>query len=379
MSMKRQLFYIANVKLPTPKAHSLQIMQMCNAFTSVQNEFDVILVVPRRHNDNKSDPFLYYDIPNTFRIQSVWCIDALRIARFLGPVAYIIQSFSFLIAARWFVGRRSREHARIYTRELFALLFFSGAFFEAHTFPVHFTVLHQALMRRAAHIFTLTRFLKEKISTAGVETEKISVAPDAVDTEIFLPQMNRLDARRALNLPEGKFLAMYTGSIALYSWKGLDIFLAAASHAPEGVLYVVVGGTIEEQEKFRHKFSKARVLFVPQQLHKTIPLYLAAADVLVLPNTAGDTNSEFYTSPLKLFEYLAAARPIIASDLPSIREAVTEHEVMFVAAGDASALSSAVITLSENKVIAERFVAAALKKNIPTWKKRAQFILAMYL
>jgi glycosyltransferase involved in cell wall biosynthesis len=100
---------------------------------------------------------------------------------------------------------------------------------------------------------------------------------------------------------------------------------------------------------------------------------LADASILVLPNTPS-AISERYTSPLKLFEYLAMGRPIVASDLPAIREVLThEQTALLVPAGDAAALAAAIGRLADDRVLAGRLAsnAAALAPHY-SWEARAE-------
>jgi glycosyltransferase involved in cell wall biosynthesis len=93
----------------------------------------------------------------------------------------------------------------------------------------------------------------------------------------------------------------------------------------------------------------------------------------VLPNTA-TAISERYTSPLKLFEYLAAGRAIIASDLPALREVLT-HDVTawLVPPGDAAALAGALGTLARDSARRQRFGEAARALSAEyTWDRRAE-------
>ncbi len=373
-SSRQKLFYIANVNMPTTRAHGLQIMKMCAAFAEANKNCDVVLVVPRRFNLNKEEPFGFYNVPRTFSIQFVGCIDLIYWDRFFGRCAYFVQVFSFLlhVKIKFLFSKKL-----IFTRELWTLLFFPGASFEAHTFPNTFTRAHSFLLKRAAHIFTLTSFLKQKIESIGVANSKIFVEADAVNPDEFLVSVRKDELREMFGLPKDAFLVMYTGSFALFDWKGVDTLLEAAKIMNGSVVFVLVGEDVEEIEKIKTDELANRVIFVPHQLHKVIPQYLAAADVLVLPNKNSDVMSSAYTSPLKLFEYMAAQRPIVASDLPSIREVVDENDVWFFEAGNVSALVKVLGDFCglEQSVVDSKIFSAYKKVLNLTWVKRAERIL----
>jgi glycosyltransferase involved in cell wall biosynthesis len=101
--------------------------------------------------------------------------------------------------------------------------------------------------------------------------------------------------------------------------------------------------------------------------------YLKAADVLVLPNTA-TLVSRTYTSPLKLFEYMAAGRPIIASDLPAFREVLRDEEnALLVPPENPEALASAAVRLIRDPELSERLARRAFDDvEAYSWAKRAE-------
>jgi glycosyltransferase involved in cell wall biosynthesis len=100
------------------------------------------------------------------------------------------------------------------------------------------------------------------------------------------------------------------------------------------------------------------------------------ADVLVLPNTRESEESERFTSPIKLFEYFAAGKPIVASDLPSIREIVGDEDVLFVPPGEPEALAAALASLEQNHALRVKLAkrSASLAAGY-TWDARARRIL----
>lgn len=108
----------------------------------------------------------------------------------------------------------------------------------------------------------------------------------------------------------------------------------------------------------------------------TVPLYLRAADLLVIPNSAKDADSARFTSPMKLYEYMASGTPILASNVPSLREALTEETALFVTPDDAAALARGV---SESLAHPDEALSRARKAQEAarshTWQERARRIL----
>jgi glycosyltransferase involved in cell wall biosynthesis len=101
---------------------------------------------------------------------------------------------------------------------------------------------------------------------------------------------------------------------------------------------------------------------------------MAAADVLLLPNTARHASSARYTSPLKLFAYMTSGKPIVASDLPSLRDILNEQNAVLVAADDAQALAEGVVrALSIGSRLAEQ---ARHDVEPFTWDNRATRVIS---
>lgn len=110
-----------------------------------------------------------------------------------------------------------------------------------------------------------------------------------------------------------------------------------------------------------------------------VPDLLEGAAVLALPNPASAISTR-YTSPLKLFEYLAAGRPIVASDLPSIREVVHDGvTALLVAPGDPEALAAAISRLLHDPELAGRLAKAAVELAPEySWDRRAERLEALF-
>lgn len=231
------------------------------------------------------------------------------------------------------------------------------------------------ICRRSDAVIALTSLLRDDLASArGCDAGKIAVCPDAVDLNAYAIKISRDQARGKLSLPADRKVAVYAGSFQ--DWKGTDILIGAAGRLPENYLAVLVG--LKSGDRRNPELSRipANVRVVERQAASVVALYYAAADVLVLPNKRGNANSERYTSPLKLFEYMAARRPIVASDLPSIREIINESNGILVGPGDPAGLAAGITRAAEDAFLARSLADrawAAVQDH--TWDKRAGKIL----
>lgn len=308
--------YIGNIRFPTEKAHGLQIAQVASALGALRN---VTLYIPAQKN--ATDPYAYYDVPNTFSIVS---IDAPRLSH-LGPLGHLLETISFLSMAQ----RAVPKNASVYSRELLAPLFFKSVTLELHYLPRRLKQLASIPLRQARTILVKTAALRDDVLRL-TDSAHVLVLPNAVDAKRFSIPDTQEEARRILGITHSDPLVLYCGS--LQSWKGVGTFVAAAQHVPN-VRFLSVGGTDSEHDVLRRAYPEAPVEYLPHQPYELMPLYLRAADILVLPNTAREEISTRYTSPLKLLEYLASGTPVVASAIPTVL-AVAGEEALWLSEPD---------------------------------------------
>lgn len=366
-----KLLYFANIRIPTEKAHGVQIMKMCEAWRMRKQEIE--LVVPRRHNQLRVSPFDYYGITDNFPITRLWCVDALSGFLLYKPWAYLLEAFTFGCAARWWL--RKKTDVQIVTREWWLLLFFPKKFLvtlELHTLPKNSRWFMRAL-NRAAQIVVITHALKKELIIQSVHSEKITVIPDAVDVDQFIIAEDKITVRNKVQIPQQEIVVLYSGH--LYEWKGVDTILRAAQKLPH-FLFIFVGGTSEELVNFKKKISVLSIQNIEvrgQKPYPEIPLYLRAADVVVIPNSANSDIGSRYTSPLKLFEYMASGTPIVAAEVPAIKEIVSTNEVCFFKPDDPTDLANMLTKVIQEKQMAQARAEAARALVVAryTWTARA--------
>ena len=380
--------YLANVRVPSEKAHVYQIFQMLDAFRDAGVR--VTLVHPRRENIAEladTDPVVLYGLRHRPERHEAGALDAIKRVTIDRPalnraplpqLAFALQSATFAASAARAVSRlRPRV---VYSRDwailCAALPLGVPCVWEAHDLPQgRFTRRAlRALLSRLRGIVAITEGLRNELLEQGVPPERLLVAPDAVNLERFEGRPNRAAARAQLGLkPECRY-AVYTGH--LYPWKGAHTLARAAAGLPADVEVLIVGGTPADLEAFRRFVSDERAERVRVVGHvppAEVPIWLAAADVLVLPNSGGEAISMRYTSPLKLFEYMAAHRPIVASDLPSVREVLRHGENGWLVRPDSpAALAAGITALLDDASLAERLATRA-RQDVSgrTWTARA--------
>ena len=368
-----RLGYIANIRLPTEKAHGLQIMKMCEAFTKAGAETE--LIVPRRFNSLTQDPFVFYGVEPIFRMRKVPCLDMLRLP-FWKAAGFFVESVSFVLPV--LLHFFSRHYACFYTRDLafaaLAPLARAPLFYEVHTVPAHVTALHRFAWRRAKGIVAISNGIECELTRLGVPGDKSLVASDAVDLAAFRAAYSKTECRRELGLPLGGKLIVYTGH--LYPWKGAHLLAEAAGMLLGGVGVYIVGGTESDIRAFRAKYAAPNLHISGWQEPRLIPLWLQAADLLVLPTSGKEAIGRVYTSPLKLFEYMASGTPIIAADVPAVREVLTPHDALFFSADNSASLARVVSkALKDPESLSGLAASAKDKVSAFTWEKRGKLVM----
>lgn len=359
-----KLLYIANVRLPTDNAHGVQIMKTCEALAGAG--LRVTLVRPTRRNPHAGDPFEVYKVKRNFRIVTIPSWDTLG----WGRGGFWFQNVTFGLSVRaWMLFNKfdmlyGRDEMPLYLASLSGV----PCVWESHSGRDNGLV--RTLMRRLSRMVVITGGLKDYYSEKGFPADRIIVAHDAVALEHFAKTQTQEDSRKRLGLPLAAKVAMYIGRLG--SWKGVDTFCEASKHLP-GVVCVVIGGGPGEVADMEKCYPKVRFLgFRP---YGELPDNQAAADILVLPNTAKDEVSVRFTSPLKLFTYMASERPIVCSDLPSLREVLGDDSAFWFKPDDPNDCARAVgeVIADSELAHAKAAKARALVENY-TWRTRGERI-----
>jgi glycosyltransferase involved in cell wall biosynthesis len=377
------LIYLSHFRFPSEKTHSAFAVKTCEAFA--EQGATVELWAPRRSNKTfrNTDIFTFHHSKKNFRVRYLPVIDFMSLWGHPISLALLVGSYSVSVFfyALFFGVLRSAVFYAHDARDLLLLSLFRPTLaLEIHDFFESGIGWISRWVFPKIATFVSTNRLKPPVLVKkfGVASERILVEQNAVDLSLFQTEISQEEARRTLGLPQNTKLVVYTGH--LYAWKGVYVLVKAAAYFRDGVALILVGGTVEDQKRMRAFLTKegiTTVTVLPHTSHAQIPLYLRAADILALPNTATSQASAVETSPVKLFEYLASGRPIVACDVPAVREIVTEAEVFFTSPDDPAAFAAIVQTVltAPSSLVEEKQSACRALAAQHTWEKRAERIL----
>jgi|GEM_PF-273994 len=371
--------FVMHLRMPTEKAHGLQIAKTLEALTKIGEHVE--LWVPRRTNPIREDVFTYYSLTTSFPLRTISVFEALRFVNTLGSLAYWLDALAFMLGL--FFERIDTE-VIYYTRSapVAWLLKEKGArvYFEAHLWPGSKERVFRFFLAGIEHIIANSDGTRRAFQTRGFTN--VTVIRNGADLEKFEIDMSHLDARKLVGLPIEGNIIMYVGSFG--RWKGVVTLYGAwtkmQKQFPDTTLVLVGGeiGTLEQFPECQHIGIDASVIVLPHNASSLIPFFLRSANILVLPNEGISDESIHYTSPIKLFEYMASGRPIVASSLPAMREVLDDTVATLFAPGDsadlAEKLSYALMHTVEGEDMARR---ASELANDFSWEKRAERIRAI--
>jgi glycosyltransferase involved in cell wall biosynthesis len=191
-------------------------------------------------------------------------------------------------------------------------------------------------LREARGVVSLTETFRQELVKRGWQPpSRVFVIPDAYDDAVYFPREQKA-MRGVLNLPQDAPIITYAG--LTFKYRGLNVLLNAFAGLDAGAHLVLLGGRdaeVKELEALAQTLNAAeRTHFVGRKTPEVVAQYLAAADVLVIPDTVTDATA----SPLKMFEYMAMARPIVCVDRASLREILGDSAFYF-ARGDVRAFT----------------------------------------
>jgi len=379
--------YFADIRFPLERANGVQTMETCHALARRGHHVHLV-VRPDRFTPGRN-PFGYYGLAP---------IEALQIEQVDVPRRLLARRVAYLAqAVRRTIQRRDTDV--VITRDLgLASLIVAlprgwrpPLVYESHGFApavsAEMPSLHagapeaghakrkrleareQRVWRRADGYVTITEGLAREMEQRFGPRDRLAVIPDG--THLREAGTGSDSVRR---IPGAPPVVGYAGH--LYPWKGIDVLIGALGQLTD-VRGLIVGGLDGEHDFARVKAlaertAPGRVDLVGMVDPPQVAALLQQADVLAVPNLPSRISAA-YTSPLKLFEYMASGRPVVASDLPALREVLRpDDNAVLVEAGSVGALAAGIRRIVGDAAFGARLAARArLDVTEYTWDKRA--------
>lgn len=278
----------------------------------------------------------------------------------------------YLLAGKWLKARFGLP---------FLLEVNSPMFIERHrterlALPALARNLEISVWKSADVVLPVTQVLGNIVAAHGVPRERIEVIPNGINTHEFHGSPSTADAKDRLGL-SGRFVLGFTGFVR--SWHALDqlIDFIAEAKRPEFLLLVVGDGPAREEllQHARRRGVDGQVRFTGIVERASIPGWVAAFDIALQP------AANAYASPLKLFEYLALGRAIVAPNQPNVLEVLTDGEnaLLFDPAVSRS-LFSAIDRMTADAALRQRLGEAARNTIVRrglTWDRNAERVIAL--
>ena len=370
--------------IPSRNADAVCVMNMCSSLAAQGSSVE--LVIPKGQAlgmqalQFQGTLWELYGLPENFSIRYF----SNPFDRFNSALRK--NGYAFLALCYALLSGKQLINARHIELSMMAARFGRPFVFEAHNFvkpaaskffPRFIECLNKPGCRGA--IVTTTQAGRDSFIDAGVPESRIAVLPNGVQVHRYegLPSKDQL--RKKLQLPASKTIACFSGN--LYAGRGIENIIHCAKKFQD-IYFLIIGGGPEDVGRYAHMAATGDI----KNLHFTgyipgtgIPPYLKAADILLMPNTAqSNVHSMAYTSPMKMFDYLAAGKPIIVSDFPVLREIFThQHNAFLVPADSAAEFARGVEWVLENPVAAEKMAAQARSDSLQySWEKRAATYLS---
>jgi glycosyltransferase involved in cell wall biosynthesis len=365
-----KIAYLSSASIPSTSANSLQVMKMCQALAKTES---VMLFAPQVTSE-----------PSIGVMERAYGVRIRFGIRRVSPTALLGRRGLALASVR---AAQAEGCQAVYTRGVDFAWWAAAAgmptLLEVHQPPTGILgkfYFRGFLRSKLGRIVVISNPLEEKLrhDYSSLRERAILVAPDAVDLERYkhLPIMR--DARIQLGLPPDTFTAGYFGS--LVPGRGLALILELAARLPN-VSFIICGGESADVEKRRAAHPQPNIRWSGYIPNAQVPSYQAACDVLLMPyerkvtvQGKGDTSSTM--SPMKLYEYMATGRLVLASDLPALRVMLNAENCILLSPDDVAGWEVAIRSAQSDPHPGTRLAAQA-KADVSrhTWENRARTIL----
>ncbi|MGB8253303.1 MAG: glycosyltransferase [Anaerolineaceae bacterium] len=369
---------ISTSTIPAPTAHSMQLMKVCQALTQLGNEVE--LVVPGHAGSGWKAIAGLYGLSRQFNILRLKSWRPLR-------------RYDFSVTSVRYARQLKADLVYTWLLPAAVIALWSGL-------PVVLE-LHDRIMGTAAPWFfklfmrsrgkkrlvVITHALDAKLKqtfNGSYNSLDVLVSPNGVEFERYSGLPSPSAARKKLDFPD-RLTVVYTG--CFYEGRGIELLHALARQHPD-VQFIWTGGAPQSVKEWQEKLTVEGLknVLLPGFIdNERLPMFQAAGDILVMPfgtAIAGSSggNSAEICSPMKMFDYLASGRAIMASDLPVLHEVLNDRNAVLLPPEDSNAWSKALTRLQADKKLRQRLAKQAREDaRMYEWSDREAAILKGFI
>lgn len=354
------MFYVYLTDVRETWANIVNTLQMCEALSEVYN---VTFFHPWVRDRTVHERLRFFGVEQSFRfvrllatgpLKKLWLDYANRIVFFAQTWLYAFlrrpefiytRDFSFMV----FVARLPRA-----LRPTGIIIYEPHKLYHRASTRVRERELEAQAIAAADLIVPISHGVRRDLEELGANPARMCVIPCGVKLANFERPCDTASLRARWGIGSDEVAIVYAG--AWEDWKGVDVLLRAFHHVAQRVAecrLLLVGVPPEFLDRERTFLGElgidpARTLVRGYVEQAQVIEFLRASQIGVVPNTKTVLGSR-YSSPLKLFEYLAAGLAVVASDLPSIRELVSEREALFFDSENSADLADKLINLVRDR------------------------------
>jgi glycosyltransferase involved in cell wall biosynthesis len=369
---------ISSSVIPAPTAHSMQLMKVCQALVQLGNQVE--LVVPGPINADWESIAAHYGLSVKFRIRYLKSRRTFR-------------RYDFSIRAICLARRQGIDlvYTWLLPAAVMALWVNLPAIFESHDqitgWGAPWLFRRFVSSDKKKRLAVITQALGNKIIRAfsiSAESLDVVIAPNGVDLDRYSDLPSPSQARKQLNLPE-RITVGYTGGF--YAGRGIELLHALARQNPE-IQFIWAGGSTQSIKEWQDRLMAEgldNVLLTGFVDNQRLPLYQAAADILAMPfgmaiSGSSGGNTVDICSPMKMFDYLASGRAIMASDIPVLHEVLNDRNAVLLPPEDLYTWQQALKRLAVDAKLRQSFgKQARLDAARYTWVNREATILRGFI
>ena len=220
---------------------------------------------------------------------------------------------------------------------------------------------------------------REYIASLGLSRKLVTVIPNGVSPSDFSPSPLPSRTHRTP-------VILYIGTLA--DWQGLDIIIKALPRILEQIdvhLQIVGRGRSRQRKILSKQIRKSglegSVSVQPAVPHHEVPALIAEADICIAPLGLNDRNVTQGACPIKVLEYMAAARPLVASNMPIVRELVRDDvDALLFSPNDPDDLARQILNLLNDDTLSQRLADSASERALTkfTWHESQKKLLKVY-